>query len=66
MKNKEYDFRVENHELLRIQNHNLSFENWHPLYKAVNVDETYDNLCDALVKYNSISCPMVKVVHGNK
>ena len=47
-------------------NHILSFENWHSVYKAVNVDEAHDNFFDVFMKHCNISCPIVKVVHNNE
>ena len=56
-------YRRKNHEYLRLLNHNLSFENWHSVHKAVNVNEAYDNF---FMEHHNTSFPIVKVVHKNE
>ena len=64
-KQKMLSHRMKNHERLRMMNRNLSLKNWHSVYKAVNVDEVYDNFFDIFMKHYNISCPIVKVVWKN-
>ena len=47
-------------------NHKLSLENWHSGYKAITVDETYDNFFDIFMMHYNTSCPIVKVVHKSE
>ena len=46
--------------------HNFSFENWHSVYKAIIVDEAYDNFFDIFMMHYNISCPIAKVVHKSE
>ena len=47
-------------------NHNLSFENWHSFYKAITVDDVYDNFFNIFITHCNTSCPMAKVVHKSE
>ena len=62
---KRFLYRRKNHECLRMLNHTLSLENWYSVYKAITVDEAYDNFFDIIMMHYNTSCPMVKVVHKN-
>ena len=48
------------------KSHNLCFENLHSVYKAITVDEAYDNFFDIFMMHYNTSCRIVKVTHKSE